>query len=364
MTVLAWIIIAFTAAQFIVALVNLVTETHLPYAGEIPSKKVSVLIPARNEEKNIVSLLNDLLDQEYRDYEVIVYDDQSEDSTASAVQEFSRKDKRVSLIRGGDLPPGWLGKNHACHSLASRASGDYLLFLDADVRTGSTLLADAVSYSIRSKSELVSIFPMQIIITPGEWATVPNMNYILASLLPLALVRRSPFSSLAAANGQFMLFTKKTYIELLPHQKMKAGKVEDILISRYYKDRGLVTSCLLGDERIACRMYTGFSEAVSGFSKNVAEFFGGSHLVAILFWLVTTFGFIPVLTSLPFVYFTGYVLMYLSARIMIACSGRQDALKNLLYALPLQVSMGMFILTSLRNKAKGKQIWKGRDINC
>lgn len=363
MILLAYIIIGFTAVQLLVALVNLFTVTHLPYTGERPSMKVSVLIPARNEEKNIGNILGDLVKQPFRDIEVIVFNDQSEDRTVRVVQEFTRTDPRFHLINSDTLPEGWLGKNHACHRLAAEAAGDYFLFLDADVRISGNLIGDAISYAGRSKSDLVSIFPMQRIVTSGEWATVPNMNYILVTLLPLILVRKTRFASLAAANGQFMLFRKGAYNEHFPHEKMRSSKVEDILIARHFKKSGEKVSCLLGDERISCRMYSDFAGAVNGFSKNVAEFFGGSYILASLFWLITTFGFIVVLFFLPVTFFLLYLLMYLSARAAVAISARQNILNNMLFILPLQLSMGLFIVKSLTNKFFRKYSWKGREIS-
>ena len=360
---LAYIVFGFTAIQLLVALVNLFTETHLPYTGKRPGMRVSVLIPARNEEKNIGNILGDLKKQPFMNIEVIVFNDQSEDRTERVVQEFTRPDPRFRLINSDRLPEGWLGKNYACHRLASEAAGDYLLFLDADVRISGNLIGDAISYADRTRSDLVSIFPMQRIITTGEWTTVPNMNYILVTLLPLILVRKTNFTSLAAANGQFMLFSKDAYSHLLPHEKMKLSKVEDILIARYFKETGKRVSCLLGDKRISCRMYSGFSGAVNGFSKNVAEFFGDSHILASVFWLITTFGFIAVLLCLPFTCFLDYLLMYLSTRVAVSLSARQNILKNMLFILPLQFSMGLFIVKSMANKFFKKYSWKGREIS-
>jgi glycosyltransferase involved in cell wall biosynthesis len=362
MTALAYFILLFTAVQLIVALVNLFTETHLPHTGRMADRKVSVLVPARNEEKNIADLLTDIKLQPYRNIEVIVFDDQSEDMTSAIVNQYVEEDPRFSLISSGSLPGGWLGKNHACHTLASAATGDYLLFLDADVRVSGNLISDSVIFSEKSKTDLVSIFPMQRIISRGEWATVPNMNYILVSLLPLFLVRHSRFPSLAAANGQFMFFRADAYRNLMPHEKMKENKVEDILIARYFKKKGLTVSCLLGDERISCRMYSRFRDAVNGFSKNVAEFFGGSHLVAIIFWLITTFGFIIVLMELPLYVFLLYLFLYFITRMAISFSGKQNVIKSILCILPLQISMGLFIVKSLTNRFYRNYKWKGREI--
>jgi chlorobactene glucosyltransferase len=247
--------------------------------------------------------------------------------------------------------------------MAACAKGDYLLFLDADVRIGNDLIGDAVQYMGKRKTGLISIFPEQIIESFGEEITVPNMNYILLSLLPLPLVRLSPIPSLAAANGQFMFFNALVYRNHSPHEIMKASKVEDIEISRFLKKNNILVACLLGDQRIKCRMYSGFSDSVNGFSKNVIAFFGNSFILASLFWFTTTLGFLAVMSSMSVTVILSYFVAYLMTRVLVSKASRQNVLKNLLYILPLQLSMGLFIRKAFINKYFGKFEWKGRSLN-
>jgi glycosyltransferase involved in cell wall biosynthesis len=363
MKYIALLIFVFTLIQFMVAGVNLLTQTHLPRKGLSPNKKVSVLIPARNEEHNIILLLRDLENQTYRNFDLTIFNDNSEDRTAEVVGEFKKGSLPINLINSYHLPEGWLGKNYACHSLADHCDGDYMLYLDADVRIGADLIRDSLAFAVGTGSELVSIFPKQLMHTPGEKITVPNMNYILLSLLPLILVRKTAFPSIAAANGQFMLFSTAAYRETQPHRMMKNNKVEDIAISRYYKKKGKKVSCLLGDDRIMCRMYDDFYSSVNGFSKNVTEFFGNSYLLAILFWLITTCGFFVILMYYPLWIFGIYIAIYLLTRAAISLSSGQSVLRNILCILPLQISMGMFILKSAANRIRGNYLWKGRNVN-
>mgnify|MGYP001584351259 CR=1 FL=1 len=225
MLYIAWCVILFTLLQLLIAFVNLVFCSKLPKGSPGERPLVSILIPARDEEKNIGKILNDILHQDYQEIEVIVFNDQSSNLTAEIVKEYAFHDSRISLINSDLLPEGWLGKNWACHSLSEAAKGEYLLFLDADVRVGNGLIVNVISYVKHFKLALVSIFPKQIIKTFGEKITVPNMNYILLSLLPLILVRKSGFSSLAAANGQFMLFDSKIYKTYKLQEKMKRKSV-------------------------------------------------------------------------------------------------------------------------------------------
>lgn len=361
MMILAYIILAFTVIQLIVALMNLLPGTTLPESGALSGELVSVLVPARNEENNIGNILQDLLTQDYKNIEIVVFDDQSEDRTGEIVRGFSSADKRIRLITSDGLPDGWLGKNYACHSLSTYATGEFLLFLDADVRIKNNTIGKAVSFAKKQELSLISIFPKQVIKTNGEKMTVPNMNYILLSLLPLILVRKSKFTSLSAANGQFMFFRADVYKRMTPHRLMKDNMVEDISIAGYLKKNDHKIACLVGDHNINCRMYTGYLDALEGFSKNVIAFFGNSFFLAILFWLVTSFGFIPVLLLLPSKIFLVYIAMYLLTRIVISIASHQNILNNL-HLFNLQLSMGIFIYKAFINKHFRKFQWKGRSI--
>lgn len=362
MILLAYIIIAFTLIQMMVSFLNMITATSLPKVKGSHSAFVSVLIPVRNEEKNIRNILNDLLNQDYKNIEIVIFDDQSEDRTVEIIKEYMEKDARIQLLHSDFLPVGWLGKNHACHSLSKKAKGDYLLFIDADVRLSGNPIGKAVLFSKKYNLSLISVFPKQIILTAGEKITVPNMNYILVSLLPLIFVRKLRFASMAAANGQFMFFRANEYHSLEPHQLMRNNKVEDILIARHYKKKRLRIACLLGNREIVCRMYRNFNDATEGFSKNVIEFFGNSFLSALIFWLVTTLGFIPVLLYLPLKFQILYIIFYVLTRVFVSVASRQNIFYNLISVVPLQVSLAIFIYKAFINRFFRKYQWKGRSI--
>jgi glycosyltransferase involved in cell wall biosynthesis len=362
MLYIAWFVILFTLLQLLIAFVNFIFRSKLPKGNLGEKPLVSILIPARDEEKNIGNILNDILHQDYFEIEVIVFNDLSSDRTAEIVKEYALPDSRISLLNSDLLPEGWLGKNWACHTLSEAAIGEYLLFLDADVRVGNGLIANAISYAKHFKLALVSIFPKQIIKTFGEKFTVPNMNYILLSLLPLILVRKSGFSSLAAANGQFMLFDSKIYKTYKLHEKMKSKMVEDIEIARYLKNRKNKIACLVGDSSIQCRMYSSFKEAINGFSKNVSAYFGNSVILATLFWLITTFGFLIVLFELPLLFFSGFMVAFILTRIIISIISKQSIKDGLLFLIPQQMSCGLFIFKAFINNNIKSYQWKGRAI--
>ena len=363
MIYLAYFIVGFSVIQLLVAFANLIFNQPFSKSKNNFSGLVSVLIPSRNEDKNIAGILSDLQKQDYQNIEIIVYNDQSTDNTEEIVTKFSGIDRRIKLINSNGLPLGWLGKNYACYNLSKQAKGSFLLFLDADVRISKDIIINTIGHSIKYNIGLLSIFPKQIMKTLGERITIPNMNFILLSLLPLILVRKSKYQSLSAANGQYMLFSSKNYFALNPHEVMKANKVEDIEIARYFKKNNIPIACLTGDDTITCRMYQGFNEAINGFSKNVITFFGNSFVVAFLFWLITTFGFLLVFFSLGLPAVILYLFTILLARIFISIVSKQNLLMNLLLLIPQQFTLGFFIYKAFMYKSKNQYLWKGRNIS-
>lgn len=363
MTVLAVFVLAFTGIQLGVALFNLLAGERLLRAAAGDTPAVSVLIPARNEAGRIGLLLSDLLRTEHLPAEIIVCDDHSADGTAGIVTRYARLSSRIRLIRSARLPAGWTGKNFACYQLAACASGRYLLFLDADVRMGAEAVGRIVSTATRHRLGLLTVFPRQSLGSWGEKAVVPLMNEILLTLLPLRAVRKAPGQpALAAANGQVMLFDAAVYRRLQPHREVRNQPVEDIRIARYYKQNRVATGCFTGDRDVACRMYPGFREALDGFSRSLPAFFGGSYLLATLFWLVTAFGFWPVYRSFPLAITAFYLGAYLLTRYLVARIGRQPAAVHLLFWPLQQMAFGCILCRSLFLRSRRRQTWKGRRI--
>ena len=352
--------------QFLVALANLLFQEKLsgkglPQTGE-ERNDVSVLIPVRNEEKNIGSLLGDLLQAGDNFREIIVFDDESTDGTAEVVSTIASADSRIRLLTSTGLPEGWLGKNYACHRLGLEAQGEFFLFLDADVRISKGLIDKTVSYAKKKELDLLSIFPTQEMTGWQEKITVPNMHYILLSLLPLPMVRLAPFSSLAAANGQCMLFHSATYREMMLHEQFRKSRAEDIEIARYLKTQKRKVSCITGVAEIRCRMYHNLREAVSGFAKNVTYFFGNSYILATLFWVVTTLGILPVLIAGSTKILTTYLLLVVFTRVFVSLAAGQSVIQNLLLLIPQQWMLGAFIYQSAVNKTKKQFRWKERTV--
>jgi glycosyltransferase involved in cell wall biosynthesis len=362
MEIIAYAAIAYLAYQLTVTLINMASSQYLKKGVPLYQPLLSILVPARNEEKNIGFLLDDLTRLDYAHYEILVYDDDSTDQTAGIVIERSNKDGRIRYIRGSGLPEGWLGKNHACHQLARQAQGEYLLFLDADVRAVPGLPCDALAFSERYDLELLSLFPVQKMKTWGEWATVPLMNRILIGNLPLILVRLSRLPGFSAANGQFMLFKAVTYKKHWFHEMVKNERVEDIRIIRLMKGMDYNVQTLLSGGQITCRMYCGFGESIAGFSKNIHAFFGKNWLILLLYLVLTTFGPLAVWISFSIKALMSYTAGIIVFRALVSIQSRQTWWLNTVMLPMQQISLVILSFLAFYRQMKGNLQWKGRKI--
>lgn len=288
------IIVLFLAVMLLIAISNLWSLRRLSGYPEPPDfPRVSILVPARNEEKNMGPCVHSLLAQDYPDYEVIVLDDSSEDATWEILRTLAMGDRRLRVMKGKPLPPGWIGKHWACHQLAQAADGELLLFTDADTRHHPYALRDAVAALFAEDADLLTALPKEEVRTWGEKMTVPIISWAVFSLLPVGLCHalKAPVFSLTI--GQFMLFRRKAYEKTGGHMAAKGHAVDDVVLGRLVKAHGMIWRMVDGADRVSCRMYTGFQEAYDGFTKNVfaafdyalVPFFLTYLLFGLFFWV-------------------------------------------------------------------------------
>lgn len=371
-SILTAIMLGFLAIRVGVTLYNFVTwpvlpnlETETILENKIQNSLISILIPARNEEKNIGKLLQnliDLKDLQVLPFEIIVLNDHSKDATAAIVHQFAIKNTKIKLLEGKDLPIGWLGKNWACCQLAKAAIGSELLFLDADVNLKNGAIINSLQRRKKYDTALLSLFPEQKMETIGEELIVPLMHFLLLNLLPLRLVRTTNIPSLAAANGQFMLFKAEMYHQHQFHEKVKSSILDDVNIMRLIKNLKLKGEVLLGNGQVFCRMYANGNEAFNGFSKNLFLGFDKNIIGFQLYFLLIFWLWVPFFIFLPSTILTLTILLILTERILISRLANQNALLSLILH-PLQMILYTFMgLNSMRLHLTGKVIWKGRIV--
>ena len=238
------------------------------------SKRVSVLIPARNEDANLETLLPSLLASPLVNLEILVLNDRSCDDTEAVVQRFASLDPRVRLLEGLPLPDGWLGKNWACHQLSQAALGDALIFTDADTRWHSGAPA-AIARQLETCDALCA-WPRQAMSDPISRLIQPLQQWSLIAFLPLFFVPVKRFTVAVAANGQCLAFTRLGYSLIGGHEAVKRDVLEDMALARAVKRAGLRFGLLNGSKAITTRMYSSAGDAFAGYAKNVYPAFGGT----------------------------------------------------------------------------------------
>lgn len=242
---------------------------RLPEAGPLTHHPtVTVCVPARDEAAVIGRLLTSLRAQEWAPLEIVVVDDHSTDATAAIVGAHAAEDPRVRLVQAPELPDGWLGKNHALHVASQHASGELLLFVDADTLHHPRAVHDAVA-ALGEADVLVVLSGQEL----GSWAEKVISPFFWSLVLPAvdpAAAEDPARPDDAMGNGQFALMRASAYRAAGGHAAVRDVVVEDVSIVRRMKHAGAGYRIVSGPDRTRTRMYRSFGEVWRGFSKNVA----------------------------------------------------------------------------------------------
>jgi glycosyltransferase involved in cell wall biosynthesis len=240
----------------------------------------SLLVPARDEARRLPAALPGLCAQDAA--EILILDDQSGDATAAVASATAAADPRLRLLRGTPPPPGWTGKNWACHQLAAAARGDVLVFCDADVLLAPGALDACWRQLCAQRADVFSVFPRQRTATAGERLLVPLIDEVLLAFLPHPLLRL-PAPGAATANGQLLMFRRGAYQALGGHRAVAGELAEDLALARRARRMGLRLGLALGGDLVSARMYRGYRESVAGFGKSLRAAHGHRDL-----WLAGT----------------------------------------------------------------------------
>ena len=239
-----------------------------------PPAKISVIIPAYNEADNIAACIMAVLESSNwsADWlEVWVVDDQSTDNTLAIAQNLQATlaDARLQVIAGKPRPVGetWVGKNWACVQAVQQAKGEFLLFLDADVRLKPGAISAALEFVQRSQIDLLTCWPTLICGCLAEWLAQPLIAGILAAGLDFAEIN-NPQSETVFAVGPFMLFRRTAYEQIGGHQAVGSQVVEDVELARLIKQHSLKLHCGLGHDLGTLRMYPTGAALWEGWTKN------------------------------------------------------------------------------------------------
>jgi chlorobactene glucosyltransferase len=268
--VLPWVgVLAFLL--FVARLPRELPPARAATAASGPTPRVSVIVPARNEAPNIEACVRSLIASTYPAFEVVVVDDRSEDGTGALARSLGGGTAdRVVVVDGTELPDGWLGKPWACHQGAAHATGELLLFTDADTRHAPELLARAVAGLDEERADLLTVVGRQLMETFWERIVQPQIFMLMLFRFPRfeRTARSAPWRE-AIANGQYMLFRREAYHAIGGHEAVRGEVVEDLVLAQRVKRAGLRLRIRGAQAELATRMYRSLPQLVEGWSKNI-----------------------------------------------------------------------------------------------
>jgi len=337
--------------------------------------KVSIILPARNEEKFIEKCLDSLIKQDYDNYEIITINDSSNDATGDIIKKYSEKFPKVISVDAKPKPDGWMGKNWACIEGYKKASGDLLLFTDADTVHTSSVISLAVSHLLSLELDALTVIPRMLCLDKITKITLPMISTFLHTRFS-ALRVNDTSKGTGYFFGSFFIIKKSTYDSVGTHEGVKGELVEDGALGRKVKESGFKMRMVRGEHLVdavwARDMHTLWNALkrlmIPLYLQNakiaVASFFG------VLFLLFMPF---PILGySIIFFNSTDSFLILFAisciASILVYIGGILDATKGLDLKIKysLFAPVGGFIVASgflaglIQSKSKTAISWRGR----
>ncbi|HEX6159906.1 MAG TPA: glycosyltransferase [Thermoanaerobaculia bacterium] len=365
MRILTLLILAAWVAAFGRLLLNLLLVPRLRVRSPRRTPFVSLIVPARDEERTIERAVRAFLGQTYRQLEVIVVNDRSTDHTGQILA--SIDDPRLVVITGEDPSPGWLGKPWALAQGSRKARGELLLFVDADVVYAPEAVEAAVAQMEESGVAMLSLFPRFEMHGFWEHVAMPNLSFVAFTILPLWLGNRTRLPILGAGGGPGNLVRREVYDQVGGHEALRDAVIDDVALARLVRRGGHRSEFVRGDDFVSVRMYHGLREVIEGFTKNSFSAMNRSYVLAISVALGTA-----VFHLLPYVWmFTGelvsiatVVLISLVRLILYVALGYR--VDNALFGHPLMMAVwGWITLRSVWYTGIRRQVrWRGRTYDA
>jgi chlorobactene glucosyltransferase len=338
---------------------------------------VTVVIPARNEGRNIERCVRSVLSSVYPQLEVIVVDDGSTDGTGDIARNIARVDERVKVMETGALPEGWFGKQWACETGSRGSHGEIILFADADTLHSSDLITRSVNMMVRRNADLFSVLGRQELGSFWERLIQPQVFSIMSMRYGgTESITRSRFVKDKIANGQCLFVRRDTYEELGGHALVKSHVAEDMMMAQRYFASGKRVVLAEGLSQLSTRMYTSLREIVHGWGKNV--FAGGRNAVPLgmlgRFFYPVLLLIAPLVGLLPALVLLASLFAVIPQSLLLWAILSQAALlawwlyvyysirEPLWYVLLSPVGAAVTLYIFLRAIIRGRRVmWKGRE---
>lgn len=244
------------------------TQPERAVAKTTKLPRVSIIVPARNEAVMIEASVRSLLTIGYPDYEVIVVDDRSEDATGEILDRLKAEyDAQLVVVHVRELPPGWLGKTHAMWSAGRAATGEWILFSDADVLHAPEALSRAVHYAEQERADHMVLLPTMQMESAGERMMIPFFQAMfIFAFRPWKV--RDPKARDSIGVGAFNLIRRTAYEKIGTYESMRLSVVDDMRLGEKVKQAGLASRVAFGDGMVTVRWAVGARGVVQNLTKN------------------------------------------------------------------------------------------------
>jgi glycosyltransferase involved in cell wall biosynthesis len=347
---------------------------------ELPDLELSVIIPARNEERSLPGCLASLLPQSEsgfalgQQWELIIVNDDSTDDTRTIAAQAAASHEGVILL---DAPPldlssngGFTGKSNACWTGAQAARGRHLLFTDADTIHETNDISRSLREADRHKAVLLSYSPRQVVTGFWQHAVMPLVFSELASVYPPKQVN-DPVRRLAAANGQFILVERDAYFSVGGHRAVGKNVLEDVALAHNIKRGSRIIRLRYAPEALSTRMYWNTAEMIEGWTKNLALLF--PKPIALACWRILD---VLLFFGLPFIAFSLYwlqpwqrsVILLIWVRTLWRFYSRVarsnfPAFDVAISILGIPLFVYLLLRSVMHHRVKRTIVWKGRNYN-
>ena len=352
---------------------------HTPILDKFESKshhtpRVSVILPARNEEKFIQKCLDSLISQDYANYEIIAIDDSSEDSTGTIIAQYAKNNPKVVHVSAAQKPDGWMGKNWACIEGYKKATGELLLFTDADTRFEKNVISLAVSHLETFSLDALTVIPKMICLDVWTKIALPVLSTFLHTRFSAIRVN-DPTKKTGYFFGSFFIIRKTTYNTVGTHEGVKHEIIEDGALGKKVKEGGFKMKMVRGAHLIDAVWARDWSTLWNGLKRLMIPLFLQNGTIAVgIFFAVLFLLFMPYVFlaySAPFAAkSTSFSVVFVSAASSSALLFSACLLDARVLGIKIQhavcaplgslIVVGGFLSGLLQAKSNSAVSWRGR----
>ncbi len=343
-----------------ISLINFLT-IRTPNKSSQIKESISVVVPLRNEAKNVAELVASLHNQKNLSHiEFLLLDDNSEDETLALLQQHTLGLTNFQIVSGTTLPQGWIGKTWALQQLVERSSGEIIISIDADVRLVPDAISKAVTLLKKAQLDFLSPYPKQLAYSWSERLIQPLLQWSWMSTVILRVAEKSSLASTVVANGQFFVVRKAALDQVSGYESVRNKVLDDVVLARSLVKNGSHGCVANGATIASTRMYSSWREIQAGYGKSLHAAFGsvlGSG-IAIVFVFLT--GIAPLIAGITGSTIGWYAFGAVTlTRTMSAIKVGKSGLDAILHPISSALLIYLIIYSWMM---RGQVQWKGRTL--